>query len=134
MILSQLCRLLFCLALSISAFTAAIAQDKVQSPAIPESIPTIHVGGYQFAPYVHQQQERYRNQIVHTQRIISQAESSKEKLSATNLLNKLIEQERELKGYEEKLKHLADQRIELDLDDGVTVNYAKFDGLLSPIK
>lgn len=57
MILSQLCRLLFCLALSISAFTTAIAQDKVQSPAISESIPTIHVGGYQFAPYVHQQQD-----------------------------------------------------------------------------
>ena len=84
--------------------------------------------------YVHQQQERYRNQIMHTQRLITQAESSKEKLSATNVLNKLIEQERELKLYEEKLKHLADQRIELDLDDGVTVNYAKFGGLLSPIK
>jgi type II restriction/modification system DNA methylase subunit YeeA len=84
--------------------------------------------------YVHQQQERYRSLIEHTQQMIQQAEGSKEKVSATNQLSKLIEQERELKGYEEKLKHLSDQRIEIDLDDGVSVNYAKFDGLVSPIK
>lgn len=84
--------------------------------------------------YVHQQQERYRSLIEHTQQMIQQAEGSKEKVSATNQLTKLIEQERELKGYEEKLKHLSDQRIEIDLDDGVSVNYAKFDGLVSPIK
>lgn len=84
--------------------------------------------------YVHQQQERYRSQIEHTQILIDQAESSKEKINATNQYSKLIEQERELKGYEEKLKHMADMRIEIDLDDGVTVNYAKFEGLVSPIK
>ena len=84
--------------------------------------------------YVHQQQERYRSQIEHTQILIDQAESSKEKINATNQYSKLIDQERELKGYEEKLKHMADMRIEIDLDDGVTVNYAKFEGLVSPIK
>ena len=74
--------------------------------------------------YVHQQQERYRSQIEHTQILIDQAESSKEKINATNQYSKLIEQERELKGYEEKLKHMADMRIEIDLDDGVKIGRA----------
>jgi hypothetical protein len=37
----------------------------------------------------------------------------------------------ELKAYDEKLRHYADQRIELDLDDGVRANYAKFGDLLA---
>ena len=34
----------------------------------------------------------------------------------------------------EKLKHVADQRITLDLDDGVKVNYGKFGDLLAEVK
>lgn len=40
----------------------------------------------------------------------------------------------ELRAYDEKLHHMADMQIEIDLDDGVAVNYAKFEGLLAPIK
>ena len=36
--------------------------------------------------------------------------------------------------YEEKLHHLADQMIKIDLDDGVKVNYAKFQDVLAKIK
>ena len=36
--------------------------------------------------------------------------------------------------YEEKVHHLADQMIEIDLDDGVKVNYAKFQDVLAKIK
>jgi type II restriction/modification system DNA methylase subunit YeeA len=45
-------------------------------------------------------------------------------------LKKLIKQRGELEEFDEKLRHYADQRIELDLDDGVKVNYAKFGDLL----
>ena len=40
----------------------------------------------------------------------------------------------ELLTFEEKLKHAADQKISLDLDDGVRVNYAKFGDLLAEAK
>lgn len=36
--------------------------------------------------------------------------------------------------FDEKLRHYADQRISLDLNDGVKVNYGKFGGLLAEMK
>ena len=36
--------------------------------------------------------------------------------------------------YHEKLRHYADMRITLDLDDGVKVNYGKFGDLLAEVK
>ena len=46
----------------------------------------------------------------------------------------LKKQQAELLIFEEKLKHAADQRIRLDLDDGVKVNYGKFGDLLAEVK
>lgn len=40
----------------------------------------------------------------------------------------------EVQAYDEKLRHYADQRISLDLDDGVKVNYGKFGTLLAEVK
>jgi hypothetical protein len=37
-------------------------------------------------------------------------------------------------GFDEKLRHYADLRISLDLDDGVKVNYCKFGDLLAEVK
>lgn len=57
---------------------------------------------------------------------------------ARNKLNKEIEKLRkkhvELLAYDEKLRHYADMRISLDLDDGVKVNYGKFGDLLAEVK
>lgn len=39
----------------------------------------------------------------------------------------------ELRTFDEKLRHYADQRISLDLDDGVKVNYGKFGDLLAEV-
>jgi type II restriction/modification system DNA methylase subunit YeeA len=47
---------------------------------------------------------------------------------------KLIAKLAELRVFDAKLHHLADQRITLDLDDGVKVNYAKFGDLLAEVK
>ena len=47
---------------------------------------------------------------------------------------KLVKQQAELQGFDEKLRHYADQRISLDLDDGVKVNYGKFGDLLAEVK
>ena len=49
-------------------------------------------------------------------------------------LTKFKDQALELQKYEEKIHHLADQMIPIDLDDGVKVNYAKFQDVLEKIK
>lgn len=58
--------------------------------------------------------------------------------AARNKLNKDIEKLNkkhvELLAYDEKLRHYADRRIQLDLDDGVKVNYGKFGDLLAEVK
>ena len=46
----------------------------------------------------------------------------------------LVKQESELREFDEKLRHYADQRISLELDDGVKVNYGKFGDLLAEVK
>ncbi len=48
--------------------------------------------------------------------------------------DRLTRQLDELRRFDEQLRHYADQRIALDLDDGVKVNYAKFGNLLAEVK
>ena len=45
----------------------------------------------------------------------------------------LVKQQTELREFDEKLRHYADRRIALDLDDGVKVNYGKFGDLLAAV-
>ena len=49
-------------------------------------------------------------------------------------IEKLTKKHAELLAYDEKLRHYADMRIKLDLDDGVKVNYGKFGDLLESVK
>jgi len=46
----------------------------------------------------------------------------------------LLKQQAELHAFDEKLRHVADKKIALDLDDGVKVNYGKFGDLLAKVK
>lgn len=46
----------------------------------------------------------------------------------------LVKQQAELRDFDEKLRHYADQRIVLDLDDGVKINYGKFGDLLAEVR
>ena len=83
--------------------------------------------------YVHEQQARYRNAIESIEKNIESASRS-EKVKLTKKLNKLKEQEIEIREYEEKVHHLADQMISIDLDDGVKHNYEIFKDILAKIK
>ena len=83
--------------------------------------------------YVHEQQERYRTQIKLLEESVASAPPA-EKVRLNKRLAKLHEQELEIQQYEEKIHHLADQMIAIDLDDGVKVNYAKFQDVLEKIK
>lgn len=83
--------------------------------------------------YVHEQQERYRAQIGYANDALAGAERG-ERVRLDKRVKKLNDQLKEIIGYEEKLHHLADQMIKIDLDDGVKVNYAKFQDVLAKIK
>lgn len=83
--------------------------------------------------YVHEQQERYRAQIGYANDALVGAERG-ERVRLDKRIKKLNDQLKETIAYEEKLHHLADQMIKIDLDDGVKVNYAKFQDVLAKIK
>ena len=84
--------------------------------------------------YVHEQQSRYHTAIADMENRIVAATSTSERIKLNKALIKLKDQDTELKNYEEKIHHLADQMIDIDLDDGVKVNYAKFQDVLAKIK
>ena len=65
---------------------------------------------------------------------IASATSTKQRKDAEKEKDKLTKQQAELQAFDEKLRHYADQRITLDLDDGVKVNYGKFGDLLADVK
>ena len=60
---------------------------------------------------------------------ISTSQSAVDRAGATKRRDKYVKQLAEIKAYYPALSHIALQRIELDLDDGVKVNYAKFQGI-----
>lgn len=83
--------------------------------------------------YVHEQQARYRTAIADLEQRI-QVVSTSERVKLTKLLQKLKDQETEIRLFEEKVHHLADQMIRIDLDDGVKHNYEIFKDVLTKIK
>ena len=60
--------------------------------------------------------------------------SGADKVRLTKQQKKLQEQSLEIQKYEEKIHHLADKNIPIDLDDGVKHNYALFGDVLAKIK
>ena len=83
--------------------------------------------------YVHEQQARYRTAIADLEQRI-QVASTSERVKLTKLLQKLKDQETEIRLFEEKIHHLADQMIRIDLDDGVKHNYEIFKDVLTKLK
>lgn len=83
--------------------------------------------------YVHEQQERYRTQLTQIGEAMDRAEATN-RVRMAKQQKKLQEQAAELKAYEEKVHHLADRNIEIDLDDGVKHNYELFSDVLAKIK
>lgn len=83
--------------------------------------------------YVHEQQERYRTQLTMLEDA-ARAASPSERVKINKQIAKIKDQALEIGQFEEKIHHLADQMIAIDLDDGVKVNYAKFEAVLEKIK
>lgn len=65
---------------------------------------------------------------------ITNASTTSERNKLQKELDLLKKKQLELTQFDEQLRHYADQRISLDLDDGVKVNYGKFGNLLAEVK
>lgn len=79
--------------------------------------------------YLHKAQKYIETAMQSARYTIDNATSSSEKSKATKAVTKYTKQLAEMKIYDEAIAHVANQRIEIDLDDGVKVNYAKFQGV-----
>ena len=75
--------------------------------------------------YLHKMQRVYESEINRMQDMMDHGENAREVEVAGKRKDKLAKQLKECREYDEKVSHLALSRIELDLDDGVKVNYRK---------
>ena len=70
-------------------------------------------------------QRIYESEISRMQDMIDHSTNAREVAQSTKRREKLQKQLKECQEYDERLAHLALSRIELDLNDGVKVNYRK---------
>lgn len=79
--------------------------------------------------YLHRAQKYVETAMQSAKYTIDNASSASEKSKATKAVTKCTKQLAEMRIYDEAIAHIANKRIEIDLDDGVKVNYAKFQGV-----
>ena len=79
--------------------------------------------------YLHKTQKAIEQRIENNNNIINNSSSKQEVTKATKEKVKLQKQLKETQEYDEVLAYIANQNIEIDLDDGVKVNYAKFQNI-----
>jgi type II restriction/modification system DNA methylase subunit YeeA len=84
--------------------------------------------------YVIPLQSKMTARLSHLDDDIAAASSTSQQRKLEKERDTLKKQQTELATFDEKLRHYADQRIHLDLDDGVKVNYGKFGDLLAEVK
>lgn len=79
--------------------------------------------------YLTKTQSMIENALKNAEYAINTSSSAVDRAQATKKRDKYIKQLAEIRAYYPALSHIALKRIELDLDDGVKVNYAKFQGI-----
>ncbi|RXM79537.1 BREX-1 system adenine-specific DNA-methyltransferase PglX [Clostridium tetani] len=80
--------------------------------------------------YLHTLQRKYEAEIQRQQLIVDSEEySAKDRTAAKKKIAKIAKQIEECREYDQVVAHLANEKISIDLDDGVKVNYAKFQGV-----
>ncbi|MCK4258502.1 MAG: BREX-1 system adenine-specific DNA-methyltransferase PglX [Halanaerobiales bacterium] len=82
--------------------------------------------------YLHTLQKKYDAEMKRLELILESDVPQREKIVATKKLEKLRKQQRECMEYDQVIAHIANQRISIDLDDGVKVNYMKFQDVEIP--
>ena len=86
------------------------------------------------AMYLTPLQGKFNARIEYLKKEIDDAPSTAARKQLQKELDTMTKKQQELRTFDELLRHYADQRITLDLDDGVKVNYGKFGGLLAELK
>lgn len=79
--------------------------------------------------YLHKTQRAIEQAMQRAQYMSENASSAADKKKAVQQINKYTKQLAQMKSYDEAIAHIANQRIEIDLDDGVKANYEKFQGV-----
>lgn len=79
--------------------------------------------------YLVKSQNAIENALKNAEYVIFTSGSAVDRAQATKQRDKYIKQLAEIRTYYQALSHVAQQRIELDLDDGAKENYAKFQGI-----
>jgi hypothetical protein len=82
--------------------------------------------------YLHKIQKKYEAEVKRLDMLIESDISAREKAAAMKKKEKINKQILECLAYDQVISHVANQKIEIDLDDGVKVNYAKFQGIEIP--
>lgn len=102
-------------------------------------------GAFQVIAYMHRM-NKYTIDKIRSKYLLVHIRNLENQLSALQADNASLNREQskrmdkvradlnECRAYDLLLKDVADQQIEFDLDDGVVVNYAKFAGVVAPIK
>ena len=76
--------------------------------------------------YLHKTQKAIEQNLADCDDTIANSSNKSEITRATKARTKCLKQLDEIRIYDEALGHIANQQIEIDLDDGVKVNYEKF--------
>ena len=77
--------------------------------------------------YLHTLQRKYEAEINRLQLVVDSEEyTTKDKTAAKKQIVRISKQIEECKEYDQVVAHIANEKISIDLDDGVKVNYAKF--------
>ena len=79
--------------------------------------------------YLKKMQDAIEGALKNAEYAVDNSSSAVDRAAATRKRDKYIKQLNEIRAYYPALSHMALQRIEIDLDDGVKTNYAKFQGI-----
>lgn len=82
--------------------------------------------------YLHKLQKQYEAEMNHLDILIDSEVSDREKATARKRKEFIRKKVEECRVYDQAIAHVANQKVEIDLDDGVKVNYAKFQGVEIP--
>ena len=82
--------------------------------------------------YLHPLMKKYKDEIIRMNMTMESDVSQAEKTKARKVKEKIEKQILECQGFDQIVAHMAFQQIDLDLDDGVKVNYDKFQGVSVP--
>ncbi|QTH69250.1 BREX-1 system adenine-specific DNA-methyltransferase PglX [Lacticaseibacillus paracasei] len=87
--------------------------------------------------YLHPLQEAYERKLVQLKKFEENEQQTRQKNKYKKQITTITKELDELIKYDEKLQHVANLHIDLDLDDGVLVNHAKAQAdtkILTPLK